>query len=252
MDDANYLRHPEVFVNKCACSDERRAVLDEMSCLLAVILDVTAVYIEEKDAPQYLFASSVTRREVREKSAKTSGYDLWTTNEIEGFERGVIALGWSNWAEIARQFVTSRDRIQVCNHAMDIHPEKKKQLLREHEESKPPDGIEHRKWAPWTTDEIEGFERGVIALGWSHWAEIARRFVPSLDRIQVKNYAKKIHPEKKEQLLREHDAIPAFNESNKMPHLSDTTSMNNVASSCYTPPTKFDEPENEQIEIVEV
>jgi hypothetical protein len=76
-----------------------------MSRLLAVILDVTAVAIEEKDAHQYLFGSSMTRREVIEKTTKTLGYDLWSTDEIEGFERGVIALGWSDWAGIARQFV---------------------------------------------------------------------------------------------------------------------------------------------------
>ena len=41
--------------------------------------------------------------------------------------------------------------------------------------------------------------------------------------------------------------MDAFIESNEMPYLGDTTPMNDVASSC-----KFDEPENEQIEIVEV
>jgi hypothetical protein len=46
--------------------------------------------------------------------------------------------------------------------------------------------------------------------------------------------------------------MDAFIESNEMPHLGDTTSMNDVASSCYAPPTKFDEPENEQIKTVEV
>ena len=120
MDDTNYLSHPEVFVNRWACSDERRPVLDEMSRLLAVILDVTAVYIEEKNAHWFISASSMTRREVIEKSVKTFGRDLWTTDEIEGFEHGVIALGWSDRAGIARQFVLSRDNQQVKGHANAI------------------------------------------------------------------------------------------------------------------------------------
>ena len=37
------------------------------------------------------------------------------------------------------------------------------------------------------------------------------------------------NPEKKIPLLRQHDAIPAFNESNEMPPLGDTTSEENCA-----------------------
>ena len=187
--------------------------MNKMPRLLAVILDVTAVYIEEKDAHQYLFASSMTRREVIEKSVKTSGCDLWTTDEIEGFERGVIALGWSDWEGIARQFVTSRDNQQVRHQARGIDPEKKKQLLREH------------------------------------------------DAIPAFNESNELSP------LGE---IPmdACIESNEMPHLGDTTSMNDaginndpaiaykfdccVYNHNEIAPTTFDKPENEQIKIVEV
>jgi hypothetical protein len=121
----------------------------------------------------------------------------WSTEEIEGFDRSVIALGWSDWAGIVRQFVPSRDNVQARNHALGIHPEKKKQLLREHEKSKPPAGIEQCKWVPWSTEEIEGFDRGVIALGWSNWAGIVRQFVPSRDNVQARNHALGIHPEKR-------------------------------------------------------
>ncbi len=75
-----------------------------------------------------------------------------------------------------RQFVPSRNRLHVKAHAAEIerhNPEKKIRYLREHDESKPPAGIEGRKWAPWSIDKIKGFERGVIALGWSDWAGIA-------------------------------------------------------------------------------
>ena len=99
-----------------------------MPRLLAVILDVTAVSIEEKDAHLYLFVSSMTHREVIEKTTATLGYDLQSTDEFEGFERGIVTLEWSDWAGIAHQFVPTRDKKQMKTHAAQIerdHPETK-------------------------------------------------------------------------------------------------------------------------------
>ncbi len=186
-----YRRHPEVFVAKNACADERRAVLKEMSWLLSEILEVEAVDIAKEHEDWYLFGSSLTRSEAHSKSLASKVAKSGAKARKETIQSLIEDAAKNPLIELVLEKDPTHDRDNLTQLSvqdlggilLDLNPSLlRNRLFYDH----------------WTIEEKAQFGQGVTKYGWGLWSSIATEFLPHRTTHQVNIHGKGCSLEEKD------------------------------------------------------
>ena len=112
-------------------------------------------------------------------------YTRWNAADIAKFHECIRVHGWGNWASIVRDFLnnvkTTRNLIHYADMLKEKCPDEFLRLSQQHPDPR-----------HWTEVERARFEESVREVGWGKWKLVAKNFIPTKTKDQVKNYAGRI------------------------------------------------------------
>jgi hypothetical protein len=112
-------------------------------------------------------------------------YTRWNAADIAKFHECIRVHGWGNWASIVRDFLnnvkTTRNLIHYADMLKEKCPDEFLRLSQQHPDPR-----------HWTEVERARFEESVRVVGWGKWKLVAKNFIPTKTKDQVKNYAGRI------------------------------------------------------------